>query len=56
MKCGLVKYPEVEKQLKQWIINLRKKLSRVSTVCVIRQVMIFANGMGLNNFIGQSLC
>ena len=36
MRYCLLKYTKLEKQLKQWIINLRKKLSRVSTARVIR--------------------
>ena len=54
MRYGLVKYPELEKKLKEWVIDLRKKLSRVSTVRIIRQAKIFANEMGLDNFVGQA--
>lgn len=53
MRYSSVKFPELEHKLKEWVVDMRNKFSRVSTVRIIRQAKILANDLGLVNFVGQ---
>lgn len=53
MRAGPVKYPEIERKLNIYVMNMREKGIRISTVELLRQAKIIAEKDGISDFHGQ---